>query len=195
MNRKTPALAMILAAAFPAQALAGQLFPYVEQYSPEDATVSIEPPLTCEDDIEIRATFGRKSLSVHGSPCVFTKDQRQLAGKLRATVDWGSEEGGPFVLLTVTSTKLTTGLRSVKYRISRNGERLGSGTMRFDTRRVPLRTIWEETDAFVNVCINESKRIEKEHGRLYCLVGGFTEITTTVRPTVGRAKSVTGHLY
>lgn len=58
---------------------------------------------------------------------------------------------------------------------------LGRGTITTRATYYPARLIWEGQDAFVNYCIDEGKRVESFHGRLFCHGPSLTNIRTTVR--------------
>jgi hypothetical protein len=55
-----------------------------------------------------------------------------------------------------------------RYRVSFRGRTIRAGRFRVKVRYTPGYRIWEGTDAFVNVCINDLRRIWSSGGRLYC---------------------------
>ena len=51
----------------------------------------------------------------------------------------------------------------------------GSSTMRgsWSSTRIAPRIIWQGTDDYVNVCINDGLETYSKNGRLYCTVQGY----------------------
>jgi hypothetical protein len=66
-----------------------------------------------------------------------------------------------------------TGQWDYRYRITALGRTMKTGRFRVITRYRRAYRIWEGTDAFVNVCINDLRRIWSSGGRLYCDEPGF----------------------
>jgi hypothetical protein len=90
----------------------------------------------------------------------------------------------------VTASPLTgfalayTGLTSAsfRYRLSVGNEVVRKGTLTAHVRSTPDRIIWEGTDDFVNVCINQLRKIRSKNLRLYCVAPGSYSVTFTRKP-------------
>jgi hypothetical protein len=61
-----------------------------------------------------------------------------------------------------------TGQRTFSYKARFAGKALASGRFIVKTKRTPGYRIYEGTDAFINVCINDLRTIWSSGGRLYC---------------------------
>lgn len=62
-----------------------------------------------------------------------------------------------------------TGVHIVRWRIYLDDALLRSGGIRWRTTYTPGRRIWQGTDAFVNYCINNLKKLRSENLTLYCI--------------------------
>jgi hypothetical protein len=60
-----------------------------------------------------------------------------------------------------------------KYKLAWHGQILRRGSIVGVTRYEAAHEVWEGTDAFVNLCINNTKQIYSDGGRLYCWYSGF----------------------
>jgi len=68
-------------------------------------------------------------------------------------IDWLGRSKKPFKL---------------RVRVAQDGRHLLSARFRVKWQSRPSRSIWYESDAFVNYCINEIRPIYSKNGRLYC---------------------------
>jgi hypothetical protein len=91
---------------------------------------------------------------------------------------WG---GKPCVVVEVTNPFVNgdnarrTG--QLKLRIVSDGQLLGQASYRYIVVVQGRRQIWQGTDAFVNYCIGEGKRIWSSGGKLYCWTEPQDDIT------------------
>ena len=61
----------------------------------------------------------------------------------------------------------------MRFEVRQAGQLTARGRFRIWDRSRPSRRIYEGSDAFVNYCIDETRKIRSSHGRLYCVYPGY----------------------
>lgn len=135
-----------------------------------------------------QSAWGTMTIRVRGAGGKAKLPMGQLCGKSafgkKETKNWKLVVSGSYVFIQPKAKK--PGVRSVKFLVTLKSKKLLSGSLRMKTTKTRLRKIWESTDAFVNVCINQGMSIYSQGGRLYCEVGGRT--WTEVKKTSWKAR-------
>lgn len=127
----------------------------------------------CVGRITLRFTVGRRSKSISSGPdCMLRKSSGHAFRGPKGLRIWVSDDNA-FEIAFLNRRRET---RSVKYRISMNGEHQFSGrvvsTMKYHRGLRGYKVFETNYDEFVNLCINSDRRLWAEGGRLYCWIEG-----------------------
>jgi hypothetical protein len=115
----------------------------------------------------VRVTFrgpgGARTVAINDQ-CghLTTTGGRRRGWRLRGRLRYGTFDA------TFKDLFRQTGQRTFRYKARFGGQTLASGRFIVRTKRTPGYRIYEGTDAFINVCINDLRRIWSSGGRLYC---------------------------
>lgn len=74
----------------------------------------------------------------------------------------------------------TSGKRRLHYRVTWNNTTLQHGQFIVYSHHYPAHRVWEGTDAFVNYCIDKTKKLYSENLRLYCTEPAWTDTTMSI---------------
>lgn len=109
---------------------------------------------------------GRYGRSVNVVDASFEFDQQDNGGAALSLSSFDVDKSGHWPLVVVYNSKT-----------------IFRGVVHVKNTYVPGHRIWQGTDAFINVCINNGYKLISEHLRLYCETPDHgTSVTTITRP-------------
>jgi hypothetical protein len=117
------------------------------------------------------AKHARAVRTFAGENCQWERDRVRF-GRFDLTTEDGR---GARMSVQVAERNQRSGFVVFDYHVSFNGKPIVSGWLDLNTIHIsgtPARRIYQGTDAFVNYCIDEGKRIKSSHHRLYCVRPG-----------------------
>lgn len=82
--------------------------------------------------------------------------------------DFSADAPNPAVLLIKPKSLRTNMRRTYRITASQDGQRLRTVRFRLVWRYTRGYKVWQDTDDFVNYCINNTRTIYSQNGRLYC---------------------------